>query len=276
MQNAGYKTYIVDNVHNGLYFLFRTDDRKYIDHIVNDYPKYQKYKGYDRDFHTLDEIKEILNNGEKNFLMVIKYGTHFPFQNAFDQSKPIFKNWGTNTNEEKYYLYLNAINTSVDKYWKSLIKTVGNTDTVVLWKSDHSVNITNSSENKAIITHCEAGFTHYKELTSIPGVLYSPNKKYYEGYKNLKNGYSGRHIFSTLLDFAGYNPKDYKRFYGPSFKEPTEEVNLYLVQKSFEMGKDNIFDYINQEKRATISKWNKKRVLKNEIKRKEFIETEEK
>ena len=274
MKNAGYKTYVVDNVHNGLYFLYRLDDRNYIDGIVNDFQKYQKYTSYDRDFHTLDEIKKILNNDEKNFLMVIKYGTHFPFQNAFDQKKPLFKDWGLENNIKRYHMYLNALQTSVDKYWKYLIKTIGDTDTVVIWKSDHSVNITNNSENDIIITHCEASWTHYKELTSIPGVMYSPNKKYYEGYHNLKNGYSGKHIFATLLDLAGYSPKDYKKFYGPSFKEPSEKVQIMIAGRIFEMGEDDISDYISFDRREKISKLNKKRTLKNEIKRKEYIEVE--
>jgi len=267
MKNAGYKTYYVDNVHNGLYSIFTTEDMDYLDVVKNDFSRFQKIPGFKRDFVTLDEIKSILNNGEKNFIFILRYGIHFPFKNSFDNNKPLFKDFKGDSQQQQFNLYMNGINYSVDKYWKHLVKTVGDTDTVVLWQSDHSVNITknNKSKQSTFLTHCENGLTYYKEMYSIPGVMYSPNKKYYEGYHNLKNGYSVKPMFSTILDLAGYSPKDYEKIYGPSFKNPDKNVSIFNFKSNYSLNDDNLSNFVNQEARSNISVFNRRRVLDNSL-----------
>ena len=279
MKNAGYKTYYVDNVHNGLYAIFNIDDDKEIDVIVNDFKKWQKIPHAERDLRTLDEVKKILNNGEKNFIFVLKYGIHFPFKNAFTHEKALFKPFKGDSFEDQYNLYMNGIKEAVDDYWKYLVDIVGDTDTVVLYQSDHSVNITkpinkNNPEKSVFLTHCENGLSSYQEMYSIPGILYSPNKKWYKGFKNLKNGYSVKPMFSTILDFAGYDPDDYSTYYGPSFKNPVKEVYLYNFERIYKFGDknvSNIYNNIDLDKMTHIHKLNKRRVLPNSLDNREFI-----
>jgi hypothetical protein len=268
MKNAKYNTYLIDNVHNGLYQIFKSYDIKYIDYIHNDYKKYKTYKTYNRDLKSLNILDKILHNNKNNFVIIIKYGIHFPFEHAFNHNKPLYKNWGKETPKKEFNMYLNALNHNIDSYWKKLIKISNNTDTVILYRSDHSVNITADKNAKEIrITHCESGLTYLNELHSIPGILYSPNKKYYKGYHNLKHGYSDKHFFSTLLDFAGYQEKDYNKTYGPSFKNPDKKI--YIINggiQSFRNGNDsNISDLINFDVRKQIHPLNKRRILENSL-----------
>lgn len=273
MKNAGYKTYYIDNVHNGLYTIFTAEDSNYLDVVYNDYIKWKKYPKFKRDFKTLDQIRDILNNGDKNFIFILKYGLHFPFKNSFNNDEPLFENFKGGTIQQQFNLYMNGIYNSVDKYWKHLVEVVGNTDTVVLWQSDHSVNITkNKNTTKdTFLTHCEFGLTYYEEMHSIPGVLYSPHKKYYDGYKNLKNGYSVKPMFSTILDFAGYDSKDYERIYGPSFKNPTKDVSLFNFKTNYTLNLDNIYDVVDKKAKENISDLNRKRVLDNTLPNRKFI-----
>jgi len=275
MKKAGYNTYFVDNVHNGLYMVFKIYDRKYVDHLVNDFPRYQKILSYERDFYTLDEVKKILNNGKKNFIYILKYGEHFPYKNSFDNKNPLFKDWGIKNPQQEFNLYMNGIQNNVDNYFKKLIKVVGDTDTVVLYQSDHSVNITrHKDKDRIIISHCEAGLTGWKEMQSIPGILYSPNKKWYKGYHNLKHGYSASHMMPTLLDFAGYDEKDYSEEYGHSFKNPETDIYIRNMSGMFYIGDkntSNIYNHVELDVMSQIHPLNKRRVLPNTLPNRDFI-----
>jgi len=242
MKNAGYHTYLLDSVQDGMYNGLKNYDKKYIDEYIS----FQKEKNIDRDIKSIEELNRILHNGEKNFIYVVKQGIHFPFEENFDKENPLFNNWNKTTQEGYFNLYMNAVKVAVDDYFKKLVKVVDNTDTVVLWQSDHAVNITPDNGEKTIgITHCETTMTHYKELYNVPAILYSPYKKYYDGYHNLKNGYSAKQMFSTILDFAGYSKNDYAKIYGDSFKKPSEEVYLYLISKMYD------FNYVSPEENLT-------------------------
>lgn len=275
MQNAGYKTHLLDNVHSGLYMVLKNYDRQYIDQIHNDFKKYQEIDGFKRDRVSLDELRSILNNGDKNFIYIVKYGIHFPYENAFDKKDPLFKDFGKDSPEKEFNLYMNALHESVDDYWKKLIDVVGVTDTVVLWQSDHSVNITSNQHTENIrITHCEQGLTYYQELHSIPGVLYSPNEKWYEGFKNLENGYSSNHMFPTMLEFAGYDEKEYSSIYGTSFKNPNKLVEVRNVLDFYKFGDintSNVYDLVDVPVMNDIHPLNKRRILPNTLPDREFI-----
>jgi len=275
MKKAGYKTYFVDNVHNGLYMVFKSYDRKYIDTLVNDFKKYQKIEPFNRDLFTLDEVKDILNNGEKNFIYILKYGEHFPFKNGFDLDNPTFSNFGKDSALQEFNLYMNGLKNSVDNYFKKLVDIIGDTDSVVLYQSDHSVNITrNNNGDRIKLTHCEAGLTSFQEMHSVPGIMYSPNKKWYKGYQNLKHGYSASHMMPTILDLAGYSEKDYSNEYGHSFKNPEESISIINMNGLFYIGENNtsnIYNHVDIDSRKDIHKLNKRRVLENTLENRHFI-----
>jgi len=241
MQQAGYETFLLDSVQNGMYNGLREYDRKYIDNYIS-FANEDKLK---RDFVSLEKLHELLKKPGKKFFYVVKQGIHFPYEDNFDKENPKFKDWNKETETGYFNLYMNAINQAVDKYWINLIRDVGQTDTVVLWQSDHAVNITrNKGQDGFPITHCDTTMTYYKELFNIPGVLYSPNKKYYKGFKNIKERLSARAMFPTILEFAGYT--DYEKIYGKSFKNPSKEVYMHTLGSMIPMF------YISLEDNETI------------------------
>ena len=71
--------------------------------------------------------------------------------------------------------YMNGMKEVMDSYWKEVVSTVDNTDTVVLYQGDHGVNIVpdkgNRGEKRISLTHCEFSLNHYKELYNTIGLL---------------------------------------------------------------------------------------------------------
>ena len=220
MKNAGYETIRLDAPYYGLSNGLTKADLKYIDK----YKYYSKYNPiWERDFLALKDIKNILKSKGYHFILLTKQGAHVPFE------KSMPKEYITYTKYKKYSQkwyktkYLNILNWTVNNFWKELVKIIDK-NTVVIWISDHGVNIGPDKNNKYIkITHGEGSLEHYKALFNVAGGIYSKNKDYLKDFKNLKESSSSQ-IFSTLLLFSGYKnnneyPKDYR------FKE---EPYLYI------------------------------------------------
>jgi len=268
MKNAGYQTYFLDAVNNSLFYGLHNYDRRYIDNYFTAYNEETMKK----DLKVLDKLKEILKKPGKKFIYIIKQGMHFPFENNFDHKNPIHKDWGKKTHKEYFNTYLNGLKTTVDDYWKKTIDIINNTDSVVFWQSDHAVNITpDIGNNEIYITHCEFQFTHWETQYNVPSFMYSPNKKYYEGYHNLKNGYSAKHILPTILDIAGYNEKNVKEFYGSNYKNPDNKIPLFNIDENrfFYLNDENVSRLINKE--VKIDPLNKRRDLNNSLPKQELI-----
>lgn len=275
MKNAGYKVHFIDGVSRDLFYGLHSYDREFIDV----YKTFYKEKKLNRDIAVLNEVNRILKEESgKNFIYIVKQGMHFPFEENFDHKKPYHKNWGKDhkengekTHQEFFNTYMNGVKVTADEYMEKMVDSIGNTDTVVFYQSDHGVNIVpDIGKNHIRLTHCEFTLNHYKELYNVPGFMYSPNKEYYKGYYNLKNGYSSKHMLPTILDMAGYNEKDYKEHYGSSFKTPDAEIPLFMIfENTFRvLGESNVSDIYEKK---NIDPLNKKRELPNSLEEKKLI-----
>ena len=264
MQNAGYKTYYIDATSDRLIVGLSSKDLPYIDNYIST----KKYPKLQRDFKALEIAGDLMRKPGKKFIYILKDGAHFPFDHDYDPKTAPLKIADNDSVDERFYkVYLNTLNQTVDKYWKRVVAETGDTDTVVLWQSDHAVNVAPDKGEKVIrLTHCERGFSHYRELYSIPSVMYTPKKIYKNGFSNLSNGYSVKHMFPTLLDLAGYPESKYIPEYGPSYKDPDKNVTLFTLYNlgTISDPKYNIDlteDLDKKERSDKISELNKNRVF---------------
>ena len=274
MRNAGYKVHFLDAVSQDLFYGLHGYDRQFID----DHKTFYKENKLERDLIVLEEVKKILSQSGKHFIYIVKQGMHFPYQENFNHNKPQHSEWGRNkkengekTHKEFFNTYMNGLKVTANDYMKKMVESIGTTDTVVFYQSDHGVNIVpDKNKNHIRLTHCEFTLNHYKEIYNVPGFMYSPNKKYYTGFQNLKNGYSSKHMMPTVLEIAGYDSKDYIEYYGTSFKNPSEEIPLFILNAGIYklLGESNISDIF---KKVPIDELNKRRILSNSLKEKELI-----
>lgn len=268
MKNAGYTTYLIDSPHDRLLDGFYYYDKPFIDNYIT----VRHNEKMDRDIKGLEEVQAILNKPGKNFIFIIKQGSHFPFEENFKKEDAPLE-YDNKTPKGFFNLYMNSLTMTVDNYWRKLIKVVGNSDTLVFWQSDHGVNIAPDKGNTHVkLTHCEIGMTYAEELYSVPSVLYSPNKEYYKGYKNLNGGYSTIHMLPTILSFAGYNEKDIEEHYSTTYKNPNPEV-IFFTETNIG---DNPIIKNNLINKKEIGKYQDKEVEKNplNIRRKHHIVNE--
>ena len=270
MRNAGYETFLIDSPHSGLIDGFYHYDKEYIDNYIT----VRDNKKLDRDKVGLKKLKQILRKPGKKFIYMLKQGAHFPFDENYNKEAAILP---YDKKSERGYLntYLNALNIAVDNYLKELVLITNRTDSVVLWQGDHGVNVVPDKEDKAIkLTHCEVTLTHYKELYNVMSIMYSPNKEYYKGFKNLRSGYSTSHMLPTLLDFAGYKTEDIVKNYTTTYKNPDKNVSIHtgINFSDNPLLPENITTLENIEKngikegyidsKVNLSPLNKRRVLR--------------
>jgi len=264
MKNAGYKTTRLDAPHTGYQNGVERYDSKYIDQYIT---KEFILPNTERDLESIKEIAKILKNGKSNFIYFTKQGSHFPVNNSYPKSSALYTDLGPKYSQGWYKKqYLNSIYWNVNYTWKELIKTIKGTNTIVIWQSDHGLNIApDQGETRILLTHCETSLNHYRSLFNGAGGIYSENKKILDNYKNI-NESSAMQIFPTLLSIAGYKDVEIEKFYWPSFKTPIKNKDktfpLYTpsYKNFFDLNKSNfkennieLKDFgINQRKESTL------------------------
>lgn len=223
MKNAGYKVIYFDSPHRRLMNGIEHYDKKFIDEYISVRDSADKK---DRDIYSLEQVRKLLNEDGKKFIFVLKQGSHFPYEENIDKE---VLDYNMTSHEGFFNLYMNSLNNTVDQFWEKVLDvTKDHNDTIVFWQSDHGVNIVPDLGKSAIkLTHCEVGLSYAEELYNVPAAMYSPNKEYYKGFRNLENGYSTIHMLPTILYFAGYNLKDIRETYANTYMNPDKNVSIY-------------------------------------------------
>ncbi len=209
--NSGYNTVYINNQPSRMQTYFTSFDFKSINKIYQVVDIYPKFKAYDRDIESIKFIKKELDKNKSNFFYINKYGSHFHYENAYPQDKNFFTptlkrgEWGDNK-RKMMNSYKNAINWSVDNYFKELLKVIKDrNDTIVVYTSNHGQNIGNS---KILTTHCNTANANSYEANVPLFIIPFVNSKLTDKLKlNVKNNYnkvSHFKIFPTLKRLMGY------------------------------------------------------------------------
>ena len=240
-KRAGYKTW-----------LFDSQTQK--DHLQNHLTVYDKnsidnfetlgteVSRLNKDEVFLNDMLEVVNNqtsSDKNFIVLVKYGAHFPYlltyKHEFSPFQPVLENsyGGMNfeNREKQLNTYLNSLHFNVDLYLKKMLEQIDLKESIVFYTSDHGQNIL---ENEALSRpHCN-NENVVKNEVSVPLFLFSNNaKKHFSLEKN--NFYSQIQIFPTTLSFLGYS-KELVSQYGKTLEESFIQSNerKYILSSSKE------------------------------------------
>ena len=240
-QRAGYKTW-----------LFDSQTQK--DHLQNHLTVYDKnsidnfetlgteVSRLNKDEVFLNDMLEVVNNqtsSDKNFIVLVKYGAHFPYlltyKHEFSPFQPVLESsyGGMNfeNREKQLNTYLNSLHFNVDLYLKKMLEQIDLKESIVFYTSDHGQNIL---ENEALSRpHCN-NENVVKNEVSVPLFLFSNNAK--ERFSLEKNNfYSQIQIFPTTLSFLGYS-KELVSQYGKTLEESFIQSNerKYILSSSKE------------------------------------------
>ncbi|HIP27195.1 MAG TPA: hypothetical protein EYG80_06025 [Flavobacteriaceae bacterium] len=223
-KRAGYTTWLLDTQAPKDYLqnYLSLYDKKDIDNFIT----------LDNDTvpHTRDEtmIKKIqgLTKGEdKNFVIAVKFGAHWPYILAYPVENTVFTpvietTYGmTKENKNKQInTYSNAILHATDHYLEELINGSDLSKSIIFYTSDHGQNIL---ETEGKITHCNND-NIVKNEVSVPLMVFQDNAK--ELFKLNKEApyYSQIQIFPTSLSLMGFD-RNISEKYGKTLWENFSE-----------------------------------------------------
>ncbi len=210
-KRAGYETWLYDSqaAKDKLQNNLSIYDVKAVDHF---YTLDRSVLPRTRDAIFLDDVSKMLKDDstKKKFIVLVKFGAHFPYLLSYDNSSTFFKpamdvtygGMALKNKEKLINTYLNSIRNNTDLYIKDLITKIDLSDTVVFYTSDHGQNILESSGKT---THCnEEGIV--KNETTVPLLVLHENASKKFPINAAKN-YSQIQMFPTTLSLMGYGDK---------------------------------------------------------------------
>jgi glucan phosphoethanolaminetransferase (alkaline phosphatase superfamily) len=242
-KQAGYKTYFIDGQNdseqpqnNMTKFDFFA-----IDKYIEIRKIHQGIELYDIDHKIIEYLDEIPKQDSCTFTYINKLGCHSNYAGKYPPTREIFKpvyqlndvNIDRVTTLNTYY---NALNWTVDEFFKKLLPKIENDSVIILYFSDHGESI---MEYGKYIGHCQ----NFTEEATIPFLVFNIgenpeiNRALDSNYVYNKNHISQFQVFPTTLLLMGYSNKEVTKTYGLSIFNRLDKIErkflagvLYLPQ----------------------------------------------
>ncbi|MEJ2693243.1 MAG: sulfatase-like hydrolase/transferase [Candidatus Thiodiazotropha sp.] len=189
---------------------------------------------YESDRVARGKLLDLLKQPGKIFVILNKYGMHFPYFRSHPQEYRFFSpvlEAGEPMNEREKSLnsYMNGIRWSVDDWFKGLLSGSGEFDRyVMIYTSDHGQNIV---DDGTLATHCRPRANRFEGL--VPMMVFSNDTAVLEGFKAAQSAghdqTSHFQIFPTLLGLAGYEASWIGDQYGSSLTQPVSSLPEFFV-----------------------------------------------
>ncbi len=189
---------------------------------------------YESDGVASEKLMEYLTQPGKTFIILNKYGMHFPYFRSHPKEYDIFTpvlNPGEPMNDREKSLnsYMNGIRWSVDDWFKGLLSESGEfKHYVIIYTGDHGQNIVNDG---TLATHCRPRANRFEGI--VPMMVFSNVPEILERFKATQvasyDKTSHFQIFPTLLGLAGYEEPWVKSRYGVSLSEPPDTSPEFFV-----------------------------------------------
>ena len=218
-KKAGYKTWLFDaQADKGQFQNFLTpydlqsiDESRSLNTRTDDHLR-------DRIF--LREIAELLNadHEQKNFIVFVKDGAHWPYLWRYPKESEFFKPVQDTVYEEKTIdnkqklinTYSNVIRYAVDDFFLNFIKDIDVDRVTTFYTSDHGQNLLDKGANTTL-THCSSSYGMPVSQAEVPLFILGENAR--ERFPVRKDRlYSQYQIFPTILSVMGYGEQVTSRY----------------------------------------------------------------
>jgi len=179
---------------------------------------------YESDVVAREQLIDILKQPGKAFVILNKYGMHFPYFRSHPKEynffTPVLEHGEPmNDREKSLNSFMNGIRWSVDDWFKGLLSE--NEDFqpyVIIYTSDHGQNIV---DDGTLATHCRPMANRFEGI--VPMMVFSNDEGVLEGFKATQvasyNKTSHFQVFPTLLRLAGYEEHWIRNQYDVSLSE---------------------------------------------------------
>ncbi len=225
-KNAGYKTHYISGqgVKDYLQNYMTEYDLDAIDDFTQlDAPYENKSMPEEK---VIIDTKKALNSGEKNFIFIVKHGSHFQWEQSYPESAKIFVPTLQSDDaltlalkKEALNSYANSLKYNVDLFFKDFLAYIdffNRKDTLIIYTSDHGQSIVEEGRTS---THCDS---KNPPLTQgiVPLLLFSNSEDKLNDFNFKPNSYSHYQIFPTIKKFMGYDNLKAKTL----LDEPEEQI----------------------------------------------------
>ena len=230
-RHAGYRTTLIDlQMSNGqLQNFLSREDLQYIDKYLT---AGRATKLSIRDREAIEDIKTLVRGPEKNFIVLIKWGSHWPYQYTYPESEEFFtpalqSAWGSMSEENReatINTYLNSLRYAADGFLKEFLDKIDLSDRMILYTADHGQSL----ETPGTLRTHGGNEEDADSVGAVPLIVFARNaKRLFTGIE--PNRYSSFQIFNTTLKLMGYGD-EYVATYGPSLLSvPPPEYRSYFA-----------------------------------------------
>jgi glucan phosphoethanolaminetransferase (alkaline phosphatase superfamily) len=189
---------------------------------------------YESDGVARDKLIDLLKQPGKTFIMLNKYGIHFPYFRSYPADYNIFtptleQGEPMNDREKSLNSFMNGIRWSVDDWFKGLLSKSGDFKPyVIIYTSDHGQNIV---DDGTLATHCRPRANRFEGI--VPMIVFSNDTAILNRFKTTQMPSYDKtnhfQIFPTLISLAGYKNSWVKSHYGSSLNQPPGTVTEFYV-----------------------------------------------
>jgi len=201
---------------------------------VDEIDRVRQKIAYESDGVARKKLIDLLKQPGKTFIMLNKYGIHFPYFRSYPKEYNIFTptlelGEPMNDREKSLNSFMNGVRWSVDDWFKDLLSQSGDfQDYVIIYTSDHGQNIV---DDGTLATHCRPRANRFEGI--VPMMVFSNDAAILERLKMLQmtnyNKTSHFQIFPTLIGLAGYKDSWARSHYGVSLMEPSSTLPEFFV-----------------------------------------------
>lgn len=189
---------------------------------------------YESDGVARDKLIELLKRPGKTFIMVNKYGIHFPYFRSYPKDHILFSpslalGEPMNDREKSLNSYMNGIRWSVDDWFKGLLSEREEfRNYAIIYTSDHGQNIV---DDGTLATHCRPRANRFEGI--VPMIVFSNDtlvlEKMQETQERNFNKTSHFQVLPTLIELAGYKEPWVTTHYGESLSRYPSVLPEFFV-----------------------------------------------
>lgn len=255
-KHAGFRTVYIDGqlTRGGRQNGMDDDELRFIDSFV----QFDGVPVRDRDKRIAETLVELINDDERDFILVNKVGAHFPVHDKYPAEFEIFtpalergryenvshtgSREGFTGTAADWVLYRNSYrNTlawSVGAFFDTLFAGVRNERAVILYTADHGQEL-HEDGNPGVQTHCRQDTATMEEGAVPLVVLLGSKAAHFDLPRALPDNFnraSHYNIFSTLLLMLGYEKQAATEAYGPSLADETKDPMTFNIRFDSRLG----------------------------------------
>ncbi|HEY5716138.1 MAG TPA: sulfatase-like hydrolase/transferase [Psychromonas sp.] len=234
MRRAGYYNVYLDAQSKEEWANYQNFMNEHEASFIDKVSRLRQQVAYEGDVVAREKLIHYLKQPGKTFIMLNKYGLHFPYFRSYPEAYNIYKpalEQGEPMDNRKKALnsYMNGLRWAVDDWFKGLLSENGDfRPYVIIYTSDHGQNIV---DDGTLATHCRPRANRFEGI--VPMVVFSNDALLLERFKTVQatsyNKTSHFQVFPTLIRLAGYKDSWVRGHYGASLSEPPGTMPDFFV-----------------------------------------------